>query len=196
MLVHIVYAHPSGDSFTHSLLEAFVAGLDEAGHPHTVSDLYAMDFNPVLSSDEYARESSYAADRPIPQEVAAEQAKLDAADGWAFVYPVWWSDVPAILKGWFDRVWTVGWAYHPSNLSRARKALALCAAGHTVEQLRETGLYQSMRAVMLADRVFDRADAKQFHLFDGSEAMTGDEWQRARQRHLQQAHKLGREIGA
>jgi NAD(P)H dehydrogenase (quinone) len=40
MLVHIVYAHPSGDSFTHALLEAFVAGLGEAGHSHTISERY------------------------------------------------------------------------------------------------------------------------------------------------------------
>jgi NAD(P)H dehydrogenase (quinone) len=194
MLVHIVYAHPSKSSFTHRLLEAFIAGLEDVGHVHTISDLYAAGFNPVLSPEEYTRESSYAADLPVRADIAAEHALLDAADAWAFVYPVWWTDVPAILKGWFDRVWTVGWAYHPPTLRRARKAVVLCAAGHTADHLRKTGLLQSMEAVMLADRIFDRTDHKEFHLFDGSEALSPAEWEPAERRHLERAGQLAREI--
>jgi NAD(P)H dehydrogenase (quinone) len=191
-LVHIVYSAPIGsDSFTHALLEAFILGLDEAGHTHTISDLYAMGFNPVLSPAEYQRESRSDTTLPIPADVAAEQAKLDAADVWAFVYPVWWTDCPAILKGWFDRVWTVGWAYHPPTLQRAKKALVLCAAGHTAAHLRELGEYQAMQTVMLTDRIHDRAAVKEFHLFDGSAALPADEWKQARQRHLAKARELG-----
>lgn len=129
MLVHIVFAHPSHDSFTGALLDAFTDGLDDAGHEHTVSDLYQMGFSPILDIDSYRREAAYAADLPVPGDVAAEQAKLDAADVWVFVYPVWWTDCPAILKGWFDRVWSVGYAYEPghTDAGRGQRELALAA---------------------------------------------------------------------
>ena len=194
MLVHIVYAHPSAGSFTNGLLTAFIDGLTAAGHSYTLSDLYAAGFNPLLSPEEYSRESNYAADRPLPPDVVAEHALLDAADVWAFVYPVWWSDVPAILKGWFDRVWTVGWAYQPATVQRARKAVVLCATGHTVDHLQTAGILPAMQTVMLDDRIADHADEQEFHLFDGSEALSPDEWATVKVQHLARAEQLGREI--
>jgi NAD(P)H dehydrogenase (quinone) len=193
MLVHIVYAHPSRESFTHAVLEAFVAGLDEAGHEHTVSDLYAMGFRPELTLAEYEREHGHRAETAIPADVAAEQARLAAADVWAFVYPVWWADCPAILKGWFDRVWTVGFAYYPQTVRPARKALVLATAGHTVEHLKAVGEYQAMRTVMLGDRVHDRAETKEFHLFDGSEDLAGGDWEAKKAEHLAAARRLARQ---
>jgi NAD(P)H dehydrogenase (quinone) len=192
--VHIVYAHPSGESFTHAILEAFTRGLAEAGHEFTVSDLYAMDFQPLLSLDEYRRESSYRADLPVPADVAAEHVKLNAADVWVFIYPVWWTDVPAILKGWFDRVWTVGHAYHPTTFKQADQALVLCAAGHTAAHLKETGCYQAMETTMLTDRIYDRAKTKRFIVFDGSEALDPADWALRRSEHLATAFRLGRDL--
>jgi NAD(P)H dehydrogenase (quinone) len=95
--VHIVYTHPSERSFTHEILHSFLDGLDDVGHTGTVSDLYAMEFRSELTLDEYERESGYRADAPVPDDVAAEHAKLNAADVWAFIYPVWWADCPARL---------------------------------------------------------------------------------------------------
>ncbi|MDR1387090.1 MAG: NAD(P)H-dependent oxidoreductase [Propionibacteriaceae bacterium] len=194
MRVHIVYAHPSDGSFTHALLDAFQRGLTEAGHQSTVSDLYRMGFQPSLTPAEYLRESSHGVDWPVPDDVAAEQAELDAAQVWTFVYPVWWTDCPAILKGWFDRVWTIGQAYHPTTLNQADQALVLCAAGHTADHLRATGCYQAMETTMLTDRIAERAKAKRFVLFDGSEALADDAWRRRRAEHLDAAHRLGREL--
>ncbi|MDR2929410.1 MAG: NAD(P)H-dependent oxidoreductase [Propionibacteriaceae bacterium] len=193
-LVHIVYAHPNPVSFTHALLDAFVAGLDDAGHQHSISDLYAMGFNPVMSPAEYARESRCDAALPVAGDVAQEQAALDAADVWVFVYPVWWSDCPAILKGWFDRVWTVGWAYHEPTATPTRKALVLCSAGQSVEHLRDTGLGQAMRAVMVSDRIFTRADVADMQVFAGSEGADPAQWELIRQQHLDQARHLGQTI--
>ena len=200
MRVHIVYAHPTHDGFTGQVLDAFVAGLDEAGHRHTISDLYAMGFDPVLSAEEYRRESARAADRPVPDEVVAEQAKLDAADAWVFIYPVWWTDAPAILKGWFDRVWTVGYAYGPDHLasgvslSIARLALVLCTAGHTEQQLRESGCWQAMATTMLTDRVADRAVTKQFIVLGGSAELDPEQRRDQRAGCLAVAQRLGREL--
>ena len=210
MRAHIVYANPSHGGSTGRLLAAFVRGLDDAGVDHTLSDLYAMGFNPVLSAAELAREARFRTDLPVPDDVRAEQAKLDAAEVWAFVYPVWWTDVPAILKGWFDRVWTVGYAYgpdHPEQLAdgedpgpdwpgirRARRALVLCTAGHSEQQLRETGCYQAMETVMLTDRIFTRARDKEFIVFTGGADAPDDQRQAAREADLARAYEVGRQV--
>jgi len=211
MRTHIVYANPTHTGLVAEVLDAFCAGLDEAGIEHTLSDLYAMGFNPVLSPEEFARESAFDVAAPVAEDVRAEQAKLNAADAWVFVYPVWWTDVPAILKGWFDRVWTVGYAYGPDHpetrwdeevpadgpgIRIAQKVLVLCTAGHSERQLRETGCYQAMETTMLVDRIFTRARTKQFVVLGGGADMTRDEWVRARAQEIRQAHDLGRTLAA
>jgi NAD(P)H dehydrogenase (quinone) len=189
--VHIVYAHPVKGSFTHQILEAFVKGLETAGHSWDISDLYAMDFSTDLTPEEYARESTYDVATPVPPDVAAEQDKLFAADVWAFIYPVWWTDCPARMKGWFDRVWTVGFAYAPQTVRPARKAVVMCTAGHTVEQLKASGCYQAMKTTMLTDRIYDRAEEKQFIVLGGSEEVDKDEWGTLRQEYLNRAFDVG-----
>ncbi|WP_051450571.1 NAD(P)H-dependent oxidoreductase [Actinospica robiniae] len=198
--VHLVYAHPSAHSFTREILDSFVAGLERAGHTHTISDLYAMDFRSELSLAEYERESAYLADAPIPEDVAAEHAKLNAADVWAFVYPVWWADCPARMKGWFDRVWTVGFSHKPAGLRRAEKAFVLCTAGYTSEQLENDGCLRAMRTVMLQDRIGMKARHKEFTVFGGSILRTTDApdaaelWQKLKSRHLAQAAECAASI--
>lgn len=194
MHVHIVFAHPNHESFTGAVLAAFVRGLTDAGHQHTLSDLYAMGFQPLLGGEDYLRESGGRDDLPVPSDVAAEQQKMDAADAWAFIYPVWWTDAPAMLKGWFDRVWTTGWAYNPGTQRRAQHALVLCTAGHLVQTLQDAGYYQAMEAVMLGDRISGRAINKQFNIFDGSEKFTAEEWPAARAERLERAYQIGRTL--
>ncbi len=198
--VHIVYAHPSGRSFTREVLDAFLGGLDAAGHVRTVSDLYAMEFRSELTIDEYEREAAHRADAPVPDDVAAEHARLNAADVWAFVYPVWWADCPARLKGWFDRVWTVGFAYRPAGLRVAAKALVLCTTGYAVADLEASGVYQAMRTVMLGDRIGARARASEFVVFGGAvlrdDDVPGDahRWPAVKAAHLARAADLARSI--
>jgi NAD(P)H dehydrogenase (quinone) len=196
--VHIVYAHPSDQSFTHDVLAAFRAGLDEAGHDHTLSDLYAMDFRSEMSREEYDRESGARPDAPLPPDVAAEHALLAAAEVWTFVYPVWWNDCPARLKGWFDRVWTVGVAYKPTRLGPADKALVLCTAGYSLADLEASGCHEAMRTTMLGDRIGARARAAELVVFGGSARLDGvsEPWSVTRAGHLAGARELGSSIGA
>jgi NAD(P)H dehydrogenase (quinone) len=159
MHVYIVFAHPSERSFSRSVLTAFTRGLDEAGHSYEIGDLYRMNFQSEMDEDQYLRETSGDPDLPVPRDVASEQAKIDRADGLAFIYPVWWSDCPAKLKGWFDRVLTCGYAYfYDAQGERGTrmsidKALVVCCAGHIKEHLEETGIADSMRRIMLNDRL-------------------------------------------
>ncbi|MFE5617376.1 NAD(P)H-dependent oxidoreductase [Streptomyces sp. NPDC056470] len=193
--VHVVYTHPAEQCFTREVLDAFLGGLDDAGHTHTVSDLYAMEFRPELTSAEYERESGRRPDAPVPDEVAAEQAALAAARAWVFVYPVWWADCPARLKGWFDRVWTVGFARKPVGPPTvADKALVLCTAGYDIAELDASGCHEAMRTVMLTDRIGARARASEFVVLGGSATAGAGEWPALRAAHLARAAELARSL--
>src|SRR5690554_2792521 len=115
MHVFIVYAHPSEESFTHAVLKTFIEGIKKAGHTYEISDLYKMDFKSDMDIQEYERESGYNLLRDVPNDVKNEQEKINRANVLVFIYPVWWSDCPAKLKGWFDRVYTLGYAYSYEN---------------------------------------------------------------------------------
>ena len=104
MHVYVVLAHPSKQSFTYLVFQSFIAGLGEAGHTFEVGDLYEMQFQTDMDLAHYERETSFDATLPIPADVAVEQDKLERADGLVLIYPLWWSDCPAKLKGWFDRL--------------------------------------------------------------------------------------------
>jgi NAD(P)H dehydrogenase (quinone) len=159
MHVLIVFAHPRRSSFTGELAESFCRGLAEAGHSFEWADLYEEGFDPLLDEDQFGLETAMDPVSARPGQVQAEQARLDRAEGLVFVYPFWWSDVPAILKGWFDRVWSYGYAYaYEDDRSRRtrlgiRKALALCPAGHTDEKLDALGLREAHHRVMVEDRL-------------------------------------------
>ncbi len=124
MNVLIVFAHPEPASFSAALKDVAVASLADAGHLVTVSDLYAMRWNPALGPDEFAHDRADARYLDLSREqehahrndshaadVRAEQAKVAAADLVLFHFPVWWFGMPAILKGWVDRVFSRGFAY-------------------------------------------------------------------------------------
>jgi NAD(P)H dehydrogenase (quinone) len=115
MHVYVVIAHPNRGSFNHALLAAFADGLREAEHTFDVRDLYADSFAPLLEGDAFLREVAEGEGErlygPPPDDVLREQERVSGADALAFIYPVWWTDCPAILKGWFDRLLTYGYAY-------------------------------------------------------------------------------------
>lgn len=105
MNVLIVYAHPDPHSLNASLKNYAVQHLEAAGHTVQVSDLYAMEWNATLSASEIPEREHHRAD------VLREQEKLRWADAVIFQFPLWWFSMPAIMKGWFDRVYTLGFGY-------------------------------------------------------------------------------------
>lgn len=195
MHVYIVFAHPSRDSFNQDVLDTFIQGLTEAGHTYEVGDLYRMNFQPLMDEGQYHREVGLDPLAPVPEDVAAEQQKIDRADGLAFIYPVWWSDCPAILKGWFDRVLTYGYAYfYDENETRftkidIQKALVICSAGHTVEHLEEIGIAEAMRRIMLNDRLLG-VGVREARMEILGGMMPGDD--RYREENLKRVLELGR----
>lgn len=123
MQAHIVLAHPEPKSFNAHLTAVAREALEGRGWAVTVSDLYALGFDPGERPEHYpdrldpARfdtqaEQRHAADRnALPAEVRAEIERLDRADLVILQYPMWWFQPPAMLKGWFDRVFVYGEVY-------------------------------------------------------------------------------------
>lgn len=108
MRVLVIYAHPLADSFASALHRAVVAALSHSGHEVDDCDLYALGFDPVLSAAERA---SYNTPSPDLSAVGAHVARLQAAEALVLCFPTWWYGMPAILKGYFDRVWAQGVAF-------------------------------------------------------------------------------------
>ncbi len=194
MHVLVLFAHPHRASFTGELADAFCEGLREAGHSLEFADLYQEGFNPLLDGGQFRLETAMDSESPRPEDVQAEQVRLERAEGLVFIYPFWWSDVPALLKGWFDRVWTYGYAYaYVEDRSRttrlkARKALALCPAGHTDEKLDALGLREAHHRVMVEDRLLGVGIPEaRLELLGGLSGNPPD----VRQRILERAHALG-----
>lgn len=138
MRVLIVYAHPNPASFCHAILRVVESALGERGHEVRVKDLYAEGFNPVLSAAELGALN----DGRVPESIRHEQESLRWADGLVLVYPLWWFDRPAILKGWFDKVLTNGFAFEYTadgarGLLPQRKALVMVTVGGSREDYRE-----------------------------------------------------------
>ena len=168
MRVFIVYCHPSEDSFTKNMCDAFIKGITDSGNEYIISDLYKMGFDPVMTEQEYLRDANYKDTPQVADDVLAEQEKINSSDAIAFVYPVFWTEAPARLVGWFDRVWSYGFAYGEKTMKLLDKAIILCSAGNPMSRLEEFGLLDSMKRVMLGDRLFGRAKETDFIVFDST----------------------------
>jgi NAD(P)H dehydrogenase (quinone) len=104
----VVYAHPVEDSFLSALHRQVVKSLEEAGHEVDDCDLYAEGFQPVLSRDERRLYHNTDANRVFAER---DIGRLLRCEGLVLVYPTWWFGMPAILKGYIDRVWVPGVAF-------------------------------------------------------------------------------------
>ncbi len=152
MKVLTVIAHPNRASFNYAMLERFEAGLRTAGHEVRRRDLHAPLFDPLLSGDELA-----ALQRgEVAPAVREEQALLMWAEALVFIYPLWWLDRPAVLKGWCDRVFTHGFAFAYDEtgvrgLLTHRKALVLITAGGSEEEMARMGADSASILFPMAD---------------------------------------------
>lgn len=104
----IVTANPDPNSLTAAVARAIADGARRAGSEATIADLTAEGFDPRYGA---ADRAAFLEGRAVPADVAREQARIDATDALVLVFPVYWWSMPAILKGWIDRVFTRDWAY-------------------------------------------------------------------------------------
>ena len=166
MKAFIVYCHPSENSFTRNMRDAFIKGVEDSGNEVILSDLYQMDFKADMTEAEYLRDANYRNTPDVAEDVLAEQEKINQSDAIVFIYPVFWTEAPAKLVGWFDRVWTYGFAYGEKTMKVLDKGMVLCSAGNPIARLKEFGLLESMEKVMFGDRLFGRVKETEFVVFD------------------------------
>lgn len=141
-----VLAHPDDRSLNAALHREGIAALAEAGHRVEVSDLYAMKWNPAVTLDDYGTHGHGAhdygergrvdkasqralEDGTLSPDIRAEQDKLGRADLVVLQFPLWWFGMPAILKGWIDRVFVRGYAYGIPDPERPGRSLRYGAGG-------------------------------------------------------------------
>lgn len=102
-----VFAHPFPDRYPAAVMAAFHVPFAQAGHSIDVLDLHRERFDPRFTEADHAHFWG----GPIPPEIAAMHRRVERADRLAFVFPVYWWSMPALMKGWIERVFTGGWAY-------------------------------------------------------------------------------------
>jgi NAD(P)H dehydrogenase (quinone) len=154
----IVYAHPEPKSFNGATKDVAVETLRNAGHEVVVSDLYAMRFKAVVGPDDFngeradpdflriATEQTKAHETgTLAPDIVAEQEKLRRADLVIFQFPIWWFGMPAILKGWADRVFARGFAYiagrkYDTGMFRGKTAMIAATTGTSADTYAPDGI--------------------------------------------------------
>jgi len=126
----VIYAHPDHESHSKFTLELIEEKLKSQKAEYEVLDLYQMNFDPILSKDDlyHAKEKGPAHD------VEKLQKKIIESDKLIFIYPLWWNGMPAILKGFIDRVFSSGFAFkytnsRPIGLLEGRTAKVFISSG-------------------------------------------------------------------
>lgn len=144
----VISAHPNTKSFNHSVVETYVAALEERKHRVECRDLYAMNFNPVMSARDLAAVGSGRASKDIRD----EQAAVRRADVLTFTSPLWWGGLPAMLKGYIDRVFCAGFAYvikqgeYVPGLA-GKKGVIITTSAATKEELKSEGTLRALRTI-------------------------------------------------
>lgn len=163
--IFIVHAHPEPQSFNGALTRHARQTLEGAGHQVQVSDLYAMKFDPVSDRRNFTtvKDSAYYKQQieelhasesgGFAPDIRAELEKLDWCDALVFQFPLWWFSVPAILKGWVDRVFAMGRIYgggkwYDNGAFKGKRALLSLTTGGPESIYSEAGLNGNIHDIL------------------------------------------------
>lgn len=162
----LVYAHPEPQSFNAAMRDIAIETLQAQGHKVEVSDLYAMNFDPVAGRDDFTEslnpqvlnlslEQRHAAAHGTLNAVIAQQLDaLQRADLLVLQFPLWWFGMPAILKGWIDRVFLSGVVYGRSaqferGKLRGKRALVCVTTGAPEASFQTDGINGDMNTLLM-----------------------------------------------
>jgi len=152
-----------------------------------------MDFRSDITEAEYLRDAYYTENGDVAADVIDEQRKINSSDAIVFIYPVFWTEAPAKLVGWFDRVWTYGFAYGDKTMKLLDKGLIMCSAGNPVDRLEKFGLLNSMKKVMFGDRLINRVKQTEFVVFDKT-SRENPEREANLDENLKKAYEIGKTL--
>jgi len=150
MHVLTILDHPDPNSFSAAVARQFIAGAEAAGHSTELADLNAEGFDPRWSMADIEGDAGAA----MPQDVLNEQARIARADAICLVFPLFWWGMPAMTKGWVDRVWSWGWAYDQlddpeQSLQRPRTGVLLIPAGARSDEMENEGYLAALEAAWI-----------------------------------------------
>lgn len=146
MKVLIIYSHPNPKSSNHAIKEEVISLLKSRGIDYQVRDLYELGFNPVLSAKDFESFNS----GKVPEDIQREQEFIRDSNLLIFIYPIWWTGMPAILKGYIDRVFSYGFAYAEVNgelvgLLKDKKAVIINTLGASKEDYVGMGMEECLK---------------------------------------------------
>jgi len=141
----VIVAHPDARSLTRSIAEAYAKSVRALGQEVLVRDLYSMGFDPCLKASEIPSPAGFR----FEADVVAERKLLADVDVFALVYPFWFNAPPAILKGYVDRVFSMGFGYEPGlggteSLLDGKKLISFSLSGAPEHWVRDTGALQAL----------------------------------------------------
>ena len=196
-----ITAHPESRSLNGFLKREGQKALRSKGHQVEESDLYAMEWNPVVDAASYGHDpaerlqvaaaaKSAHAKGSVSADIRAEQEKLDAADAIVLQFPMWWFGMPALLKGWFDRVWHQGYAYgrrgpngewvgYGDGFLAGKRAMVVVTMGGPEHMFGERGIHGSIDDLLFPIQhgmlFYAGAEVISPFLVMGSERFTADD---------------------
>ncbi len=184
----IIYTHLNPNSFTKAVVNEVEKISNDIGHETKIIDLYGDKFNPVLEFSDI--EYSFM-DGEAPTDVKHYQDKITWAEHITFVYPLWWGQMPAMLKGFIDRVFAHGYAYTydengPKGLLNDKSVQLIINTGNPNKTLSESGLQASMEKI-IDDGVFGFCGMESKVTFFGNISLSTDE---ERKQHLDSVKNL------
>jgi NAD(P)H dehydrogenase (quinone) len=148
MRIYLLLGHPDKDSFCGAIADAYEASAKAAGHEVRRQDLGALSFDPILHH-------GYKTIQALEPDLVQAQDMLTWCEHWVLVYPMWWGSVPALLKGFFDRVILPGFAFQPHENDPRWDKLLKGRTGHIFRTADGPNIYS-----LLAYRDSDIATVK------------------------------------
>ncbi|HAX72337.1 MAG TPA: NAD(P)H dehydrogenase [Firmicutes bacterium] len=151
----VVYAHPNPKSFNHAICERVVKTAKENGDEVVVRDLYALGYDPILKGSDFVSFKQGV----TPEDIKVEQEHITWADIITFIHPVWWTSMPSVLQGYYDRVFSYGYAYVSTDqgvkgLLGGKKAFVFTTTGNSKEAYEVSGVTDGMKLVRQASFEF------------------------------------------
>jgi len=141
----IIYAHPNEKSLNNRLLKTVTENLEKSNHEIEIRDLNTIRFDPVLSLEDMQGQRA----GKVSDDVKTEQDYISWAEQITFIYPIWWTGMPAIMKGYIDRVFSYGFAYRydqgvQKGLLKGKKAVIINTHGKSHEEYERMGMDKAL----------------------------------------------------